>query len=244
MCTVSWIRSDDGYELYFSRDEKRTRPTALAPQVWPANGRIILSPLDPYGGGTWITVNDAGLTVCVLNSGGSIPPPLAKSRGLIPHSLGAAGSAKEACRELERMCLDLFPPFTILAVDKEPKALCYRWSGLVLRQIRGTEDLNMITSSSLNQQMAERARQDGWLRRSSHENFHRSHEPAAGPWSVCVHREDVATVSLSRVRVSNSAIEFDYQTGSPCLDRPHQIAWLNRNQPHAISAPVLFNARQ
>jgi hypothetical protein len=46
--------------------------------------------------------------------------------------------------------------------------------------------------------------------------FHRSHVPVRGRYSVCMHREDAATVSLSAVTVTREMIEFSYHGSSPC----------------------------
>ena len=52
----------------------------------------------------------------------------------------------------------------------------------------------------------------GWLRR-----LHRSHIPGPGPFSVCVHRQDAATLSYTEVRCDATQISMDYLGGNPCL---------------------------
>ena len=47
-------------------------------------------------------------------------------------------------------------------------------------------------------------------------DFHRSHAPEPGPWSVCVHREHVQTVSTCHVSVSAKEVAMRYAHGRPC----------------------------
>jgi len=48
-------------------------------------------------------------------------------------------------------------------------------------------------------------------------NLHQSHDPVPGPFSICVHRKDAATVSYTEVRCGGEAISMSYRSGSPCL---------------------------
>src|SRR4051795_9445416 len=66
MCTVTFIARKNGYGLGMNRDEKLTRVKALPPTRQEINGRIALLPSEP-GGGTWIGVNDTGVTFALIN---------------------------------------------------------------------------------------------------------------------------------------------------------------------------------
>ena len=88
MCTVTWIRplEAEGYDLLFNRDESLTRGPELGPEPSRQGGTTFLAPRDSDQGGTWLAVNDHGLTVCLLN--GYVPsrgqaPPSWRSRGLL-----------------------------------------------------------------------------------------------------------------------------------------------------------------
>ena len=63
MCTVSWFHTELGYELFFNRDEQKSRPTALEPRRFKQNNIESLMPIDPLGGGSWIATNNRGSTV-------------------------------------------------------------------------------------------------------------------------------------------------------------------------------------
>ncbi len=67
MCTVSWIHTPRGYELFCNRDEAITRESAFAPGAIDRNGVRVLAPLDGRHGGTWIAVNEFGLALCLTN---------------------------------------------------------------------------------------------------------------------------------------------------------------------------------
>ncbi len=67
MCTVTWTTRADGYDLFFNRDEHRARSTAQGPQTHSRPGARVIAPVDPDGGGTWLAVNEHGLSHCLLN---------------------------------------------------------------------------------------------------------------------------------------------------------------------------------
>ena len=80
MCTLTILPlGGASTRLAFNRDEQRTRPAALPPQVRQFGGRTALMPVDPVSDGTWLAVNDAGLVLALHNvnpPGGSAPLPL------------------------------------------------------------------------------------------------------------------------------------------------------------------------
>src|SRR6185312_11981515 len=67
MCTVSWIHAREGYQLLCNRDERHTRRPAQAPTVRQNGGVRFIAPIDGEEGGSWIGVNEFGLTLCLLN---------------------------------------------------------------------------------------------------------------------------------------------------------------------------------
>ena len=48
------------------------------------------------------------------------------------------------------------------------------------------------------------------------QDYHASHIPSRGPYSVCVHRDDAGTKSFSHISVGDSGIAFEYVDGPPC----------------------------
>src|SRR5215470_2366098 len=67
MCTVSWIAEENGYQLFSNRDERHTRKPALPPAVREQRGIRFVTPIDGDHGGSWIGVNQFGLSLCLLN---------------------------------------------------------------------------------------------------------------------------------------------------------------------------------
>ena len=93
MCTLTYILHEQGCELFFNRDEQRSRPIALPPQrvniktvdnergnvesnkqqLKPSqttNSATITAtyPIDPTGKGTWLAVTEKGLSLALLNN--------------------------------------------------------------------------------------------------------------------------------------------------------------------------------
>ena len=66
MCTVTFIARQRGYYLGMNRDETLTRSAGLSPKKTTVNGRAVLCPSEP-GGGTWIALNDHGVTLALIN---------------------------------------------------------------------------------------------------------------------------------------------------------------------------------
>ncbi|MGB5446344.1 MAG: NRDE family protein [Psychromonas sp.] len=65
MCTLTYLLNDNGYELFFNRDELRSRQVAVAPAF---NHHLnAIYPVDPDGKGTWIAVHQSGLSLALLN---------------------------------------------------------------------------------------------------------------------------------------------------------------------------------
>jgi hypothetical protein len=128
MCTVSFVPSGNRFFFTSSRDERVERPLAVFPKLYERNGRKILYPLDPKGGGSWIAVNESGHLVVLLN--GAVKPhqPVANyrmSRGLVVLDLISQLSILEAfeiydCSEIE--------PFTLILFE-EKNLWCGRWDG-------------------------------------------------------------------------------------------------------------------
>jgi hypothetical protein len=106
MCTVTWVHDDEGYRLFCNRDELNTRTLAEPPKVFERDGVRFLAPRDPDFGGTWISVNEAGLTVCLLNGaniGGGVSAHRNSpaSRGTLVMECAGCLSQDEVARGIE-----------------------------------------------------------------------------------------------------------------------------------------------
>ena len=226
MCTLSWVRHDEGYTVLFNRDERRTRSPGLPPSVQMRSGVRFLAPRDPDGGGSWAAVNDHRIALCILNQydvpRASIAQPI--SRGLLLLSLADLSSQAEVWNRVKSSGLMQYAPFTLAAFEPGLPALLLSWDGHGLSdQTHGSTGL-VITSSSVAQQEADQSRRRlfeealavGATSEDVLDRLHRSHLPAEGALSVCMHREDAETVSLTKIAAGRSGVALSYVPGAPC----------------------------
>src|SRR5689334_22002529 len=119
MCTVSWLKVSGGYELFCNRDERRTRKPAAPPVIREARGVRFIAPIDGDHGGSWIGVNEAGVSLCLLNryeDASSSPDGVKseddyRSRGLLLTSLLDSLTVAHAHARLSVADLSSFRPF-------------------------------------------------------------------------------------------------------------------------------------
>jgi hypothetical protein len=222
MCTASWLRDGSGYHLLFNRDEKLTRKKASA----SADVRF-LAPVDGDFGGTWIAVNEFGVAVCLLNganlTGTETPGAGSKSRGLLIPDVIAAPTAAAACALVRAMDLSVFESFTLVALDPVQPGRLVEWNGSRTIFIPSTDSNMPLTSSSFNTERVRESRRAEFDRLvGSREDlsklfeYHRSHGPACGAYSPCMHRSDAETMSFSYIHVTQSGARFSYAEGAPC----------------------------
>ncbi len=228
MCTVTWLRVDGGYELFCNRDERRSRLPAHAPEVRELRGVRFVAPADGNFGGTWIGVNECGLALCLLNRYDvEEADPLRQytSRGTLVLDLMDAPDRAAVRGRLGATDLSRYQPFTLLALAPGEPATLARWSGRALNVEDDAELALPLVSSGFDPTgvstwrralLFDGDRTTSRLTPDRLAGFHHSHEPAAGPYSVCMHRDDAETVSYSRIRVCGDAVEFEYLPGAPC----------------------------
>jgi hypothetical protein len=223
MCTVTVVPHEGGVRLLCNRDEQRTRPAAIPPQIHPVGGRQALFPIDPQGGGTWIGVNDAGLVAALLNRQPAAPEPGAPkhSRGLIVRELLQFGSLPEVAAALDALVPRAFAPFQIVIWHDGQLAIADSDSAASLRLSHRPLDAPLLfTSSSLGdalvagprqrlfERMVDRSR-DGWL--AGQARFHDHQWPRRPEISVRMERPDAMTVSRTTVDVSDGGRRLLYE---------------------------------
>ncbi len=211
MCTVSWLHQPDGYHLLCNRDEKRTRGIAAPPRIGVSGGVRYLAPVDADHHGTWIAVNEFGLSVCLVNGSHR---PAARSRGLLVAELARAREVHDAANLILTTDLTPYAPCSLLFLQPAHPALIARWNGERLGFLPDGEVHKPLTSSSVDPEgaMHERTREFARIPRTTPDDlydFHRS--PAA-----CVHRADAETVSFSWIVVAGREIRFRYSPLAPC----------------------------
>jgi hypothetical protein len=227
MCTVSFLPNTLGFYLAMNRDEKRERFTALAPAIVDLGIRRAVFPCEPTGG-TWISANDAGVCLALINWHRIEREPEHDviSRGEVVRELAGKSSADEIAYAVMKLRLRELCPFRLIAIVPSEKIVTeWRWNLEWLTMRNHQWQLQHWFSSGLDERRAERERQRvcdaarnkrsvrnlGWLRQ-----LHRSHAPERGPFSICMHRADATTVSYTEVAVSGRRATVRYKPGPCC----------------------------
>jgi hypothetical protein len=227
MCTATWLMADNGYELFCNRDERRTRRPALPPQLQQRAGVRFIAPRDADAGGSWIAVNEFGLSLCLLNHypeavasavpsrnvsrASAVDSGRYTSRGLLLTSLTGHTAPVEVARTLWSMDLRCYKPFLLLILSRQSMPLLLKWDG---RNISGDVRPQMpVTTSSFDTAHVIRARQERFaqLRQLDAPTLRRYHLTAGNADAVCMSRPDAHTVSFSHIRVTTDLIEFEYE---------------------------------
>jgi hypothetical protein len=244
MCTVTWLQTADGtYDLLCNRDERHERADAAPPTQQVRDGVRFLAPTDPDGGGTWIAVNEHGLSMCLLNGYAAeddlLPSPTLTSRGLLVHELATAASVDDAVHRLGGRELDSFRSFRLLLLEPRELPQAVAWDRahgslsvdapdlpLISCPVR-TDEVHATRRAALELLVAEH----GGLTVDALQEFHRSRHPDGWIWSVSMHHDVAATRSLSHVRVTRDQVAIAYTPGRPGDAAPGPVVSLERAQP-------------
>jgi len=231
VCTASWICESDGFELFFNRDEQRTRPAALPPRVDTVDGVQVLAPRDGQEHGTWIGANEHGLVVCLLNLYEvDYAPAAPRSRGHLVMELSSSRDLVEFERRVAAHDLVRYRGFTLLAFDAgsaergniECGRIAVRWDGERATRTRDAALAPPLVSSGFDLPGVRASRLATWSEVigdapsvAALERFHGSRGRDDGAYDVAMSRPDACTVSHTRVRVTNDAVRMRYLEGAP-----------------------------
>jgi len=234
MCTMSWLRDGTGYDLFFNRDEKRSRLPAAPPVVRRVGSTAVLAPRDGEAGGSWLAANEHGLTLALLNGylgGDAVAAPASgpwTSRGRLVMDLSDCSAVSELAGRLKTLDLAKFRSFHLVAFDSRAGLLASWRDGALECVDENSFSAPLISSSFSFAEVAESRRAqyreyidvaDGSKVEASLA-YHRSHCPERGPFSPCMHREDARTVSLTWVRVDRARVQMRYAADAPCRGWP------------------------
>lgn len=227
MCTVTWWSGPDRYDLFFNRDERKSRKPARPPEEAELAGVRYLAPADGDFGGTWILTNEFRLTVCLVNHYPDhfvADPPHPISRGILVRSLASCKSPAEIAGRLARTELERFPPFFLIAVAPDQNGRLWTWNGHSLEWNYHAQAAQPVTSSSFQKHAVTESRRREFhaLRQTrtadfpeALDRFHRTFKPDEAAFSICMLRDDAETVSFTRVRVDGDTIEMIYHDKVP-----------------------------
>lgn len=240
MCTLTIIdrlaSGAAGLRVVVNRDEQRDRPPALEPR-WHRAGACpgcgteearALWPVDPTGGGTWISVNEHGMVLALLNMNPRPKPVLPGglvSRGvLIPRF----SSCREPGHVIDRVFhtdLARFAPFRLVAARATGAGVEIHqawWDRTVPMRARvGLGEACFVSSGLGDDEVGARRGLFGEVvgvkgGAMAQDRFH-AHAWAERPeLSVMMCRDDARTVSVTTVEVGLEAggevrVRMDYQ---------------------------------
>jgi hypothetical protein len=241
MCTLTVVANSETYRMAMNRDEKITRSAGLCLENYEFDSGRAIYPGDGSGG-TWCATNEHGITLALLNWNDVAVPGIViartRSRGRVIPALIGSRSLSDLHGVVRLSNFEGILPFRLVGVfPSEQQIWEWRWDSTRFEvQVHAWESRHWF-SSSLSDELAERLRRTAcrnaehepdagsvvWLRR-----LHSSHAGGPGPFSLCVHRGDVKTLSYSEVSVSSSHIEMNHFRGSPCTMGPIQSTAIDR----------------
>lgn len=188
MCTVVVLRRPDSdwpLLLAANRDEMVSRRCKPPARHWPGRPHVVAG-MDEVAGGTWLGINDDGVTAGVLNRLNTLGPlPGSKSRGELPLCALELGTARRAVESLRTLDADAYRPFNMIVADNRDAfwVRCRRIeegvSGVnVIETGEIPPGLSMITAYDLNDTSSPRIRR--FLGRFEAAAVP---DPASGDWS-------------------------------------------------------------
>ena len=237
MCTVTALPraaltggagNDAVLRVSSSRDELRTRAAARPPEVHAIDGRRVIMPIDPVGGGTWIAATDRALVFALLNgnprvdAGGARPAASSgdvRSRGLIIPALVSSGCVSEALDRALSLDVSRFNPFRLLMMDGHRLIECWP-DAARLRHRRATLNVPLMrTTSSLGDALVQAPRRRLFRRffdhaadlRAAQDAFHAHQWAGREAISVRMEREDALTVSRTTIEIGRELARVSYQ---------------------------------
>ncbi|WP_306536654.1 NRDE family protein [Geobacter sp.] len=242
MCTATWVMTENGYDLLFNRDVQRTRGIARPPEIRVERGVRYIAPVDTDHGGTWLGVNEFGLAVGLVNHYPAGQAPADEdsdgmmSRGHRVRSLLTCATKEEVLTRCAQEQTGRYRPFILLVIEPGSKAATLTWDGTGAGVVREPVRPPVTTSSFRTLDVIEHRRRFFERMTAGQETisldllaaYHASHDPEAGPFSVCLHRPDAKTVSFSHIRVDAGTVLFRYWEGSPCQAEPVRSTSLQR----------------
>jgi hypothetical protein len=236
MCTVSWLHTDDGYHLLSNRDEKRTRSLALPPSVEERRGVQFIAPIDGDFGGTWISVNERGVSICLVNGRAvDAQHPRTVSRGLLAVQVVDSRSTEEVLDRLRSADLSNVAPFQAVALQVDSPTVLVGWDGATRSETHRADAFMPLISSSFDPEGVEVQRRQMFTDSCATdiqalERIHASHGVRPDAYSICMHRPDAHTVSFSRVAVTPGTVQFSYKPAAPCKSVPSVRLSLSRRR--------------
>ena len=227
MCTVSIVSFDNGVRLLCNRDERRSRPRAVAPEARCVNGRRAVFPVDPVGGGSWIGINEAGLAAALLNRTDRHQPRPAlaprQSRGAIVPLVLSTGSPDDALYLVRQLDPSDFAPYRLVVLQANDLWIISGGGAAApdVRHQRLTAP-RVLASSSLGDDLVEPPRRRLFAELlltavdslQAQQRFHQHQWPDRTAMSVVMQRDDARTVSRTQVDMPAMLMRYEEIDGT------------------------------
>jgi len=232
MCSLNWRKFNDRLSLVFTRDESVLRAPSLPPQRFAKGGIEYLMPVDPVGGGSWISANSAGFIFCLLNDyQGQLKSAQTKliSRGQLIKQLSECKSMEQVQHVIKCWLYEHSQPFYLLALSNTSQTI---WHFDGIRAITNQPAPEQVYSSghpdveSIQSLRAKYVKGSNPKTISDLIRLHQSHQPVVGSdlaYSLCMHREEACSQSLTVIELATGEVNMRYWQGQPCeanLDKP------------------------
>lgn len=218
MCTLTYFLTNNGYQLFFNRDEQRTRASAIPPKLNITKSAIY--PVDPQGNGTWLAVNKQGMSLALLNYYHAKPVKSSTKKQLSRGQLIL--SLIEQTKDLKSYLIDsdlsVYQPFQLCIFPKDlslttGKVTSIKWDG---KKLFEEAAVLPITSSSVDFEEVKTMRvkkfqeviRNKVVNKELLTTYHYSQE-SDGKHSVNMQRNDAMSVSISHIVVDDT-ISFNY----------------------------------
>jgi len=123
MCTVSFVKKDNGEVVLTSNRDEKTHRSTIPPKEYSIDGNKITFPKDELAGGTWIALGEQGTFCCLLN--GAFEKHASKdnyrrSRGQIVLDVFRSESVETFLNKLD---LENVEPFTLIIYQSTTQKL-------------------------------------------------------------------------------------------------------------------------
>jgi uncharacterized protein with NRDE domain len=208
------------WRLVCNRDELTTRPAALPPAITRLGSRLVIMPVDPESGGTWIGVNDAGLACSLLNVYNGVTSTRARvSRGTIIPPLLRYPDVDSALMWASQLEPSHYQPFRLLIADGRELIECCSDGRILHHRRQRLHDAVIRTSSTLGDRLVARPRAAlfrKFLAATSNkvvaeDLFHLHQWRGREDVSVRMRRADARTVSHTVIQVHERTVSLAYR---------------------------------
>jgi transport and Golgi organization protein 2 len=227
LCTVTWLRTAGGFELFMNRDEMKARGDERGPALVERSGRRFIAPADGDFGGSWIALNEYGVAIAILNGYLAADRNAGdyRSRGLLVTDLADAVDREDVLARLAAAPLKRYRSFVLLTIDPLRGAAIAEWDGTRLATDRDADGRLPLISSAIRSTEVRAARAETFgVLKDEHGGpsaamlraYHASHRLGPSPSSPCMHRDDAETRSFSHLEVAAETVRFAYAAGAPC----------------------------